>query len=76
MKNKLIRILQEILSPGFEIEDDATLEDLGADSLDLVEVGLAIEDDFAIEITPDEVGNHLETTTVAEIVEWLEGRAK
>lgn len=71
-KDKLIRLLQELLNPGAEIEDDDTLEDLGADSLDIVEVGLAIEDDFAFEMTPDDMAKHVETTTVGQIAAWLE----
>ncbi len=71
-KDKLIRLLQELLNPGAEIGDDDTLEDLGADSLDIVEVGLAIEDDFDFKMTDDDMAKHVETTTVAQIAAWLE----
>ena len=55
-------------------EDDITLEtsvidDLGADSLDAVELVMSLEDEYGITI-PDEAANDL--VTVGKIVEYLE----
>lgn len=44
-------------------------EDLGADSLDAVEIIMAIEDEFDLEI-PDDVAEELKT--VSEIITYLE----
>ena len=39
-----------------KVVDDAHLfDDLGGDSLDRVEIGMAIEEDFNIEVTDDEM---------------------
>lgn len=43
-------------------------EDLGLDSLDIVEVVMAIEDEFAIEI-PDQEADKI--TSIAEAVEYI-----
>jgi acyl carrier protein len=48
-------------------------EDLGADSLDAVEIVIACEEEFNIEIT-DEDGEKLVAGTVGEAIEYLTGR--
>ena len=54
------------------ITDDASfIDDLGADSLDTVELVMAFEEEFDIEI-PDEDAEKL--TTVGKALEYLEGR--
>lgn len=55
-------------------EDKVTMDaefigDLNADSLDLVEVIMAIEQEFDVEIKDDEAEN---IRTVADAVNWLE----
>ena len=47
------------------------IEDLDADSLDVVELMMAIEEEFDIEV-PDEAAENL--TTPAKIVEYLKQR--
>ena len=59
-------------------EDDVTpsakfIEDLGADSLDTVELVMAFEEEFGIEI-PDEDAEKI--TRVKEAVEYIEAHAK
>lgn len=44
-------------------------EDLGADSLDAVELNMALEDAFGVSIPDDELAS---MKTVADIVEYLE----
>ena len=43
-------------------------DDLGADSLDLFEVVMSLEEEYEIEIPPEEVSN---LNTVAEVMEYL-----
>ena len=47
------------------------VEDLGADSLDTVELVMAFEEEFGIEI-PDEDAEHLQT--VGDAVKYLQGK--
>lgn len=54
----------ETITPETNIYDD-----LGADSLDAVELVMSLEDEYGITI-PDEAANDL--TTVGRIVEYLE----
>lgn len=49
--------------------ETSLLDDLGADSLDAVEIIMAIEDEFGLEI-PDELAESLKT--IGEIVEYVE----
>lgn len=57
-----------------EVVPEATFrEDLGADSLDVVELVMAIEDQFGIEI-PEEDAEKL--TRVKDAIEYVEAHAK
>lgn len=47
--------------------------DLGADSLDIVEIVMAVEEDFKIEISDDEA-EPLNTGTVADLVRLVEAK--
>lgn len=49
------------------------VEDLGADSLDVVELLMALEDEFGISM-PDEVAMQLKT--VGDIVDYIDKHAK
>ncbi len=68
--------LQQIIVDELGVEaSQVTLEahindDLGADSLDAVELVMAIEDEFEIKVS-DEVAQAFKT--VAQIVEFIEG---
>ena len=56
-----------------EVKDDAKfIDDLGADSLDTVELVMALEEEFGAEI-PDEEAEKL--TTVGDAVKYIEGKA-
>ena len=57
-----------------EVTEEASfIEDLGADSLDTVELVMAFEEEFSIEI-PDEDAEKI--TRVKEAIEYIEGHAK
>ena len=67
--------LRKILSEQLEIDEDRiTLDsdiadDLGANSLDLVDLVMSIEDEFGIEI-PEELAESVHT--VGDIVDYIE----
>lgn len=51
-----------------EVTMDASFEDLGADSLDIVEIVMALEEEFDIEISDDEAE---QAKTVGDVVNYL-----
>ena len=56
-----------------EVTDTASfVDDLGADSLDTVELVMALEEEFGIEI-PDEEAEKM--TSVGEAIHYVEGKA-
>ena len=61
--NKL-EISKEDVTP-----DSSLVEDLGADSLDTVELVMAFEEEFGLEIPDDEAEN---ITTIKSAVDWIE----
>ena len=68
--------IKEILVEQFDIEDISTLtentnieEDLGADSLEVVEVLMSIEDEFRVEIPDEEIEN---IRTIGELAAYIE----
>lgn len=73
MLEKVIAVLADKLSA-----DEASItaesnirEDLGADSLDMVEIVMGLEDEFDIEIPDEDAAN---ITTVAEVVAYVESK--
>ncbi len=66
--------IQEIISIQFNVEKEEIIletsfqEDLDADSLDLVELIMAIEDEFNLEIEDE---NMEDITTVEDVVEYI-----
>lgn len=70
--------VQKIIAEGLNVSlDKITMEthlvdDLGADSLDAVELIMAIEDEFGIEIPDEKAG---EMKTVKDIVDYVEENA-
>lgn len=58
---KVVAIIAEKLSiPAANIQPSATFKDLGADSLDIVEIIMSFEETFGIEI-PDEDAEKIKT---------------
>lgn len=52
-------------------EASSITDDLGADSLDVVDLVMALEDEFSVEIPEDEVEN---IKTVGDIVKYIEDK--
>lgn len=52
---------------GDELGKDTSFEELGVDSLDIVELTMALEEDFEIEIVVSE-----DMKTVGDLVEYIE----
>ena len=70
--------VKAILSEQFDVEEDtitndtSITEDLGADSLDVVDLLMSIEDEFEIEVPDTEIEN---IKTVGELVKYIEDHA-
>lgn len=68
--------VQEILSAQFEVAADSItpetdiVEGLGADSLDLVDMLMSLEDEFNIDEVPDEMVEKIRT--VGQLVAYIE----
>ncbi len=69
--------IREILAEQFDEDeekittDTVLTDDLGADSLDLADVLMAIEDEFEVEIPDEDIEN---IKTVGDIVDYIEAR--
>lgn len=68
--------IKDILAEQFDVDDVSTLtestniaDDLGADSLDVVEVLMSIEDEFKVEIPDEEIEN---IRTIGELTAFIE----
>ena len=62
-------IAEQLNCPAEEIKMESSFkEDLGADSLDLYEMVMALEDEYGIEIDTDEL---TELSTVGDFMEYL-----
>jgi acyl carrier protein len=79
MNQETFNKVQGIVAQQLEIQDQDTIkpeskfaEDLGADSLDVVELVMALEEEFDIEI-PDEAAEKIATVQAA--VDYIEEKA-
>ena len=71
--------IKTILAEQFDVEDMTTLtmdtniaDDLGADSLDVVEVLMSLEDEFEVEIPDEEIEN---IKTIGDLVTYIESHS-
>lgn len=71
--------IKDIIVEQLDVEEDAvTMEasitdDLGADSLDIVDLVMSIEESFDVEIPDEEVEN---IKTVGDIVKYIENKVE
>lgn len=67
--------VKAILSTQFDVDEDTItpetniMEDLGADSLDVVDMLMSLEDEFDVEISDEEIET---LQTVGEVVSYIE----
>ncbi|NMC57182.1 MAG: acyl carrier protein [Eubacteriaceae bacterium] len=73
MLQKVKKIISEQLEVDQSVlsENTSFIDDLGADSIDLLELVLAFEDEFGIQIDEDDIKN---IRTVGDIVEYIENK--
>lgn len=70
--------VKAILAEQFDVEEDKITadtdlqEDLGADSLDVVDLLMSIEDEFEVEVPDEEIEN---IKTVGSLVSYIEGNS-
>ena len=70
--------IKEILADQLDIEENAItpdsllVEDLGADSLDAIDIVMSVEDEFGIEV-PDEIIEKIES--VSDIITFVKNNA-
>ena len=71
--------IKDIIVEQLDVEEDAVTmeasitEDLGADSLDVVDLVMSIEESFDVEIPDEEVEN---IKTVDQLVKYIEANMK
>ena len=75
VEKKVKEIVAEQLGrDASEVTNEASfIDDLGADSLDIVELVMAMEDEFGIEI-PDEEAEKIKT--VKDVIEYIKANTK
>ena len=71
MKNEIVNFLG--VKPEEVTPEASFVDDLGADSLDTVELVMALEEEFRIEI-PDEDAEKIQT--VGDAIKYIEEKAK
>jgi acyl carrier protein len=78
-RDELLTKMKSIIADKLSISEDQVtenasfIEDLGADSLDTVELVMALEDEFGLDI-PDEDAEKL--TTVGKALDYVQSHAK
>ena len=75
VETKVKKIISEQLGvPEADVKPEASfVNDLGADSLDTVELVMALEEEFGVEI-PDEDAEKI--TTVQNAIDYIKAKAK
>lgn len=71
-ESKIKQIIVDQLEVGIEkLNMDTTFEDIDADSLDIVELVMALEEEFDLEISDQEIEN---IKTVGDVVRYIESK--
>ncbi len=72
VENKVKGIIADQLEVGIDkLTLDTTFEDIDADSLDIVELVMALEEEFDLEISDQEIEN---IKTVGDVVRYIESK--
>lgn len=72
MKEKIKTIVTEILATSKEITDSSNfVDDFGADSIDQVEIVMALEEEYSIEIPDEDI---CKISTINSIVEYIQAK--
>ncbi len=73
----ILEKIKDILAQQFEVSADSIsadtniVDDLGADSLDVVELIMSVEDEFGVQISDEDAA---QLATVGKIVEYIEAK--
>lgn len=73
----MLEKMKEIIAEQLDCDEDTITastsfkEDLGADSLDLFELVMALEDEYSVEIPAEELA---ELTTVGKVMDYLSNK--
>ncbi len=76
-KDDIIKKVEEIISEQLGVDESQItpeakfVDDLGADSLDTVELVMALEEEFDLEISDEEAEK---LTTVQKVIDYIEDR--
>ncbi|MBP2624271.1 acyl carrier protein [Streptococcus oricebi] len=71
---KVVELIQKWQGKDFEVTPSFNIKDeLGADSVDVMEFILTVEDEFGIEISDEDI-DHL--ATVADVVAYVDKKTK
>lgn len=72
VENKVKEIIADQLEVAIEkLSMETTFEDIDADSLDIVELVMALEEEFDLEISDQEIEN---IKTVGDVVKYIESK--
>ena len=74
----MLEKVKEIVAEGLDVNAadltaETTFESLGADSLDLMDMVMTIEDEFGVEIDTEAIGD---LKTIGSVVTYIEGLKK
>lgn len=73
----ILEKIKDVLAQQFEVSADSIsadtniVDDLGADSLDVVELIMSVEDEFGVQISDEDAA---QLATVGKIVEYIEAK--
>ena len=76
-ENEILEKLKNIIAVQLNVEEDSVvpganfIDDLGADSLDIVELVMSIEDEFNIQIEDADAEN---IVTVKDVIDYIKNK--